>query len=90
MDIIREQFFQRVEQHLHTIYQGIELPMPVAELAEELITLILSNNPLRDPTPHTNRWDEQDIILIAYGDSIINHEDSELAHLPHHRFPLWR
>ncbi|MBL0689714.1 MAG: hypothetical protein JJW02_09870, partial [Pseudoalteromonas sp.] len=56
MDIIREQFFQRVEQHLHTIYQGVELPMPVAELAEELITLILSNNPLRDPTPHTNRW----------------------------------
>lgn len=79
MDIVREQFFQRVEQHLHTIYQGVGLPMPIAELAEELITLILGNNPLRDPTPHTNRWDEQDIVLIAYGDSIINHEDSELA-----------
>ena len=34
---------------------------------------------LTEATPHTNRWDEQDIILIAYGDSIINHEDSELA-----------
>jgi len=76
---VNELFLQRVEQHLHIIYQDVELPISIAEFAQQLIKIILGDSPLRDPTPHTNRWDEQDIVLIAYGDSIIKHDGTEFA-----------
>lgn len=76
---VSELFLQRVEQHLRIIYDDVELPLSITELAQQLITVILGRSPLRDPTPHKNRWDEQDIVLIAYGDSIIQHDDSEFA-----------
>ena len=79
MSTVNELFLQRVEQHLHIIYQDVELPISIAEFAQQLIKIILGDSPLRDPTPHTNRWDEQDIVLIAYGDSIIKHDDTEFA-----------
>ena len=79
MNTVSELFLQRVEQHLHIIYKDVELPLSITELAGQLITIILGDSPLRDPTPHTNRWDEQDIILIAYGDSIIKHDEGDQA-----------
>jgi sucrose phosphorylase len=79
VNTVSELFLQRVEQHLHIIYKDVELPLSITELAGQLITIILGDSPLRDPTPHTNRWDEQDIILIAYGDSIIKHDEGDQA-----------
>ena len=67
MSTVNELFLQQVEHHLRIIYDDVELPLPITELAQQLIKIILGSSPLRDPTPHTNRWDEQDIVLIAYG-----------------------
>ncbi|MGO2479713.1 MAG: alpha-amylase, partial [Pseudoalteromonas sp.] len=64
-------FEQRVEQHLQSIYEGVDLCMSIDALASMLITTMLKDDPVRDPTPHKNRWDQQDVILIAYGDSIM-------------------
>lgn len=79
MSTVNELFLQRVEQHLLIIYKDVELSLSITELAQQLVEIILGSSPLRDPTPHTNRWDEQDVVLIAYGDSIIKHDDSEFA-----------
>lgn len=62
---------QRVIQHLTCIYAEVELPTTLEQLADRLINTMQGDDPVRDPTPHKNRWDEQDMILIAYGDSII-------------------
>ena len=72
-------FEQRVEQHLRSIYEGVDLCMSIDALASMLITTMLRDDPVRDPTPHKNRWDQQDIILIAYGDSIMRYSDPEQA-----------
>jgi len=72
-------FEQRVVQHLASIYDGVDLCMSMDALASMLITTMLKDDPVRDPTPHKNRWDEQDIILIAYGDSIMQYHDAQQA-----------
>lgn len=72
-------FEQRVEQHLQSIYEGVDLCMSIDALASMLITTMLKNDPVRDPTPHKNRWDQQDVILIAYGDSIIRYSETAQA-----------
>ena len=71
----RELLQQRVEQHLETIYAKTDLGVNITRLAKELISTMLKEDAVRDPTPHKNRWDEQDIILIAYGDSIMQFND---------------
>ncbi|MFY8328247.1 sugar phosphorylase [Pseudoalteromonas sp. ZZD1] len=72
-------FEQRVEQHLASIYEGVDLCMSIDALASMLITTMLKDDPVRDPTPHKNRWDQQDVILIAYGDSIMRYQADEQA-----------
>ncbi|CAM4150416.1 sugar phosphorylase [Pseudoalteromonas ostreae] len=72
-------FEQRVEQHLTSIYEGVDLCMSIEALASMLITTMLRDVPVRDPTPHKNRWDQQDVILIAYGDSIMRYRDANQA-----------
>ena len=70
---------QRVIQHLTCIYGEVELSTTLEQLADRLINTMLGDDPVRDPTPHKNRWDEQDMILIAYGDSIIRHANTDEA-----------
>ena len=70
---------QRVIQHLTCIYGEVELSTTLEQLADRLINTMLCDDPGRDPTPHKNRWDEQDMILIAYGDSIIRHANTDEA-----------
>ncbi|MDN3377807.1 MULTISPECIES: sugar phosphorylase [unclassified Pseudoalteromonas] len=72
-------FEQRIEQHLASIYEGVDLCMSIDTLASMLITTMLKDDPVRDPTPHKNRWDQQDVILIAYGDSIMRYQDVDQA-----------
>ncbi|CAM3788864.1 MULTISPECIES: alpha-amylase family glycosyl hydrolase [Pseudoalteromonas] len=72
----RELLQQRVEQHLETIYADSNLGVSLSQLANQLITTMLKDDAVRDPTPHKNRWSEQDIILIAYGDSIMRFNDA--------------
>ncbi|MBB1333389.1 MULTISPECIES: sugar phosphorylase [unclassified Pseudoalteromonas] len=72
-------FEQRVEQHLTSIYEGVDLCMSIDALASMLITTMLRDDPVRDPAPHKNRWDQQDVILIAYGDSIMRYRDADQA-----------
>ncbi|MGO3300283.1 MAG: sugar phosphorylase [Pseudoalteromonas sp.] len=72
-------FEQRVEQHLQSIYEGVDLCMSIDALASMLITTMVKDDPVRDPTPHKNRWDQQDVILIAYGDSIMRYTEAAQA-----------
>lgn len=67
------QFKAKVKHHLDFIYDGILKEQELDELVTRLqISIgVNSEEECHYPTPHKNRWDESDIIMITYGDSII-------------------
>ncbi|BFM07986.1 sugar phosphorylase [Halioxenophilus aromaticivorans] len=61
---------QKVLHHLELIYAEIELDLSHTELAEQLIEIMRLEQSSCEPTAHANHWDESEIIMITYGDSI--------------------
>ena len=63
---------ERVEHHLHVIYQTVGLNTEIKDIAQDLIrTMRLEDCPqLNEPLRHHNNWDQNDVVLITYGDSV--------------------
>ncbi len=76
----------KVTHHLQTIYANVSLKKSVSELATELIeSMGLANDHyIVEPKHHCNYWDEQDVMMITYGDSIMHGHEKPLFTL--HRF----
>lgn len=72
MSTVFELLTQRVEHHLNVIYAGVELQQSIAEVAQRLISTMKLDNKddLQQPLQHHNAWDQNDIVLITYGDSL--------------------
>lgn len=66
--------------HLETIYEDVLSPKEIESLPSRLIEIFdYSKEQLStSPEPHKNLWNEQDIVLITYGDSIFEDGDSNL------------
>ncbi|MEL0082307.1 MAG: sugar phosphorylase [Gammaproteobacteria bacterium] len=67
---------QRASHHLELIYQG--LPVEPEPLAAELMEIMFGEQPLQSPKPHTNHWDQQDLLVITYGDTLLNDREKPL------------
>ena len=80
---ILEQLKQKLSQQLAIIYNDVELNTDYAELAERLITTMALDNNATPPVPFANHWSEQDVVMITYGDSIIDHQHKPLENLQH-------
>jgi sucrose phosphorylase len=67
------QFTAKLKHHLEVIYQDILSPAEIGLLVAKLQMSIgvTSQEDCHYPTPHKNRWDESDLIMITYGDSIV-------------------
>lgn len=67
------QFTSKLAHHLALIYHGILSSDEIANLVPKLQQSIgvTCAEECHYPTPHKNRWDESDIVMITYGDSII-------------------
>jgi sucrose phosphorylase len=67
-----EQLIERVDHHLNLIYQDIELDVSYSELSMQLLNTMRIGDPelLVTPKRHHNDWDQKDVMLITYGDSI--------------------
>lgn len=67
------QLNEKVLHHLQTIYQNVEVDVNFADITLSLLESmrISHENEIHDLMPHTNLWNENDIVLITYGDSII-------------------
>lgn len=60
-----------VETHLQAIYTSDDYPeVTHSVLARRLIQIMGLNENCTKPAPHENLWNENDIIVITYGDSI--------------------
>ena len=76
----------KVTHHLQTIYANVSLEKSVSELATELIESmgLANDHDIVEPKHHCNYWDEQDVMMITYGDSIMHGHEKPLFTL--HRF----
>lgn len=74
------QLHEKVSHHLQFIYADVVLETPVGELATQLLEAIgiTDDADITVPEPHYNHWDQDDIIMITYGDSIINEHEKPL------------
>lgn len=71
----------KLTQQLSTIYQDVKLNESCEDIAQSLLTIMDLSRKIVVPEPFTNHWSEQDVILITYGDSIINDEQPPLKTL---------
>ena len=76
----------KVRHHLEFIYADVALDQSLDTLATSLLHTmrIMSDDDIVVPQPHCNYWDENDIVMITYGDSIIDKDERPLVTL--HRF----
>ena len=61
---------QRVAQHLATIYNDGQIDASMEDLADELLTLMRLAPELQAPEPYQNHWDQRDVLMISYADSL--------------------
>jgi len=67
---------ERIEVHLKSIYGDGEYE----ELIQRLVSAMRINEHFYQPTPYTSHWNENDIALITYGNSLIS-EGSHPLHV---------
>jgi sucrose phosphorylase len=67
-----QQLIERVEHHLQVVYASIHLKNSIQEIAQDLVSTmrLVDNENLNEPLRHHNAWDQKDVMLITYGDSI--------------------
>lgn len=71
----------KVELQLSVIYENIDLPMTITELTQLLVDEMNIPNNFVEPVPYTNHWSEKDMMLITYGDSIVEPDQKPLKTL---------
>ena len=81
MSTATEHLQQRVLHHLTTIYKDVPLECSMEELQLEALKCMRLDEVKESPEPFKNHWDQQDIVLITYGDSIISKGQKPLTQL---------
>jgi len=71
---------QRIIAHLHVIYPNLDHK----ELAQKCLTTFQLDPATESPRPHRNLWDQSDIMLITYADTLRRKEEAPLETL--HQF----
>lgn len=68
---------EKLRHHLSLIYADIEINKPLEHVVSDLLKSmrICDENDIVLPKTHTNLWNEKDVVLISYGDSIIEPSD---------------
>lgn len=79
-----ELLYASVLYHLETIYKDEIAPQSLSSLAGEIIQIMRLDKDYQATIPYQNHWDENDVLLITYGDSIRQAAEAPLRTL--HRF----
>jgi sucrose phosphorylase len=69
---IFDQLTERVDHHLNVIYQDVKLDCSIEALRDRLLATMRIDDVknIIAPKQHHNNWDQEDVILITYGDSV--------------------
>lgn len=84
MSELLENLRHRVLLHLQSIYADIPLASKPENLADQLIRDMRLHEKFCAVEPHSNLWDQSEIALITYGDSVRSDDEKPLLTL--HRF----
>lgn len=86
MDDLLNQLSEKIVHHLDVIYHNVDTELSTQQIGAELLSImgIDDEHVQAPPLPHQNNWDQQDIILITYGDSLETNKEKPLKTL--HRF----
>ncbi|MFT2109987.1 alpha-amylase family glycosyl hydrolase [Marinomonas sp. 2405UD68-3] len=68
---ILTQLSEKLQQQLAVIYDGIAMHSSYEALSLDLIEMMRLNEGCADPVPYANHWSQKDMILITYGDSLL-------------------
>ena len=71
----------KLTQQLDFIYKNNNLNLGCEDLAEQLIKLMRLDKDCHTPIPYANHWSQQDVVLITYGDSIVEADQKPLCTL---------
>lgn len=71
----------KVTHHLESIYESVLPQSPLTELAGDLINIMGLYDDYHDVQPHQNCWDQTDIAMITYGNTILKDGQSPLETL---------
>lgn len=78
MAVHQESLLHKVARHLDIIYASEPLPMGSKTLAEDLIEIMRITPDCSQPVAHQNHWDQRDIMMITYGDSLLKEGEKPL------------
>ncbi len=78
---ILTQLSERLQQQLSVIYDGIAIKTSYDTLSLELIKMMRLNENCFEPIPYVNHWSQEDMILITYGDSLLEDDIKPLKTL---------
>ena len=73
--------YERVTQHLDAIYADTPVAQSTAELAHALVRLMRLAPFEELHAPGGNHWDERDVVMITYGDSLLAEDEKPLVTL---------
>ena len=78
-----EHLHDKVKHHLESIYADVALDVSYETLATQLLNTIgiQQQTDIASPKSHHNYWDEDDIVMITYGDSVIDENERPLVTL---------
>ncbi|WP_308366700.1 MULTISPECIES: sugar phosphorylase [unclassified Microbulbifer] len=76
---IQEAVQQKVTDHLAVIYPGHDCPA----IARELLKLMRLDEDCQSPLAHKNLWDQTDIVVITYANTILKENQHPLETLHH-------
>ncbi len=76
-----ESLKDRVRIHLEAIYHDTPLQVGLAELADELLAIMRLEEVDYAPDFFVNHWDQGDVIVITYGDSVLCPDEKPLQTL---------
>ena len=76
-----QQLYDSVLYHLETIYQDDIPEQPLPELADEILDIMRLDENIESVVPYSNNWDQNDTILITYGNSLIRDNEKPLRTL---------
>ena len=71
----------KLVQQLSTIYDDVPLEESFDDIAQSLLDIMELSSKEITAKPFSNHWSEQDVILITYGDSIIEADQAPLKTL---------
>ncbi len=68
----------KLKQQLEVIYEDVTINRPYEVLADQLISIMRLDQEIQQPRIQQNNWDQNDIVLITYGDSVITEGEKPL------------